>query len=351
MWIKKKHGTPPPRREKLVWEIIGLMFVICAISIFSFFFLYYTSSSIMNERLLSQGYSISDLQYSVFYIWLRSICFVASTIVFFALFLFFLGQKFSYVLSIIQGVQILRDNQLDFVIPVEGNDELTELAENINYLSASVREHLAAENRLKKEKEELVRSLSHDIRTPLTSIISYSAYLKDSARIEDQVSLDYIQIIQDKAEQIKELSGQMLSRDQAELILDGRLLVEQLIEEWEESLEETFELNMIRQQFGEFSGEFRVQDLRRIFDNLSSNIIKYANPRTAVELELISSGSELTLIQRNAIQTIPKQEIESHGIGLNSIRQITQSYGGETHLLTCHDTFEIKITLPINTSL
>ena len=69
-----------------------------------------------------------------------------------------------------------------FYITPEGNDELTKLAESINYLSESQNDIIRKEKEMKEKRELFIRSLSHDIRTPLTSIIAYSDFMIDKKR-------------------------------------------------------------------------------------------------------------------------------------------------------------------------
>ena len=73
----------------------------------------------------------------------------------------------------IQGVEALRTHRMDFTMPIEGDNELKELAESINFLSETERRLRQLETELQAEKEQLIRDLSHDIRTPLTAMLSY----------------------------------------------------------------------------------------------------------------------------------------------------------------------------------
>ena len=148
------------------------------IALLAFVFLYFASMAISETYLTRRGFALDQRQLRILTVWIRSVCMAASAVVFVAVFLFLIGQKISYLLFIISGVEALRQRELDFEISVKGNDELTELAESINYLSLSQREINQKEQRLKEERETLIRSLSHDIRTPLTSILSYTEYME-----------------------------------------------------------------------------------------------------------------------------------------------------------------------------
>lgn len=74
-------------------------------------------------------------------------------------------------------MEALRTHRMDFTMPIEGDNELKELAESINFLSETERRLRQLETELQAEKEQLIRDLSHDIRTPLTAMLSYSDYL------------------------------------------------------------------------------------------------------------------------------------------------------------------------------
>ena len=87
-------------------------------------------------------------------------------------------------------------------------------------------------------------------------------------------------LMQAKAEQIKILTNQLLGKKERnlELVEHGKILIEQLVMEWEELLEEQFQCEVIWRQCDPFSGIFDISELRRIFDNLSSNVEKYGDP-------------------------------------------------------------------------
>lgn len=174
MRIKKKAKT---EYRKLSAEILELLLVCLVISAFFSAFLYFMSLSIAENYLIGQNVFLSEIQESTLRVWLRSICFFAGVVVFMVLFLVLIGQKISYLITIIKGVDMLRQKNLEYKISVEGNDEFTELAKSINYLSESQRELRHREDQFRKDREALIRALSHDIRTPLTSIVSYSDFM------------------------------------------------------------------------------------------------------------------------------------------------------------------------------
>ncbi len=93
-----------------------------------------------------------------------------------------------------------------------------------------------------------------------------------------------------------------------------------------------------------FSGTFDVQELHRVFDNLSSNVRKYADPAKPVTLSVGLEAGVLSIQQSNAV--LPeKPQSESYQIGLNSIRRIAQHYGGSVAVEENTMAFSITIIL------
>ena len=153
-------------------------------------------------------------------------------------------------------------------------------------------------------------------------------------------------LIRKKAEQIRDLTAILLdgSKRNLEYFDDGKLLMEQIVEEFQEELEEEFAVSVDFSECPAFSGTFDVQELRRIFDNLSSNVRKYADPAQPVTLSVGLENGGLLIHQTNAV--LPeKPQSESYQIGLNSIRRIAQHYGGSVAVEENGAAFSITIIL------
>ena len=202
------------------------------------------------------------------------------------------------------------------------------------------------EQALAREKEHFLRTLSHDIRTPLTSILAYSEYLASDDSIPEEQRKTHLQMIRKKAEQIRDLTALLLDGDKRcpEHFEDAHLLMEQLAAEFEEDLEDRFDVHADLADCPSFAGTFDAQELRRIFDNLSSNVRKYADPRQPVRLKIRVDQNGLTICQANAIPSDPVQQ-DSYRLGLNSIRRIAQNYAGRVELRKDTAHFEITILL------
>ena len=338
------------RKRRLTHELIGDMGISLVISLFVFCFLYFMSSSLAERYMQAREIVITDTQSRVLGAWIMSLCIAACVIVFIVLFLFMSGRRFSYLAAIIKEIDSLGNPGERISVQIEGNDELTELARSINYMSAAQAEIVEKEKQLRERREIFVRNLSHDIRTPLTAMISYSEMMRDRGELTREEAEKYTDMMLRRSTQIRELTDRLLDegRSEPERIDSVKLLLEQLFEEWAETLEEGFECEMsITGEDG--AAEADVYAIRRIMDNLASNVRKYADPGRAIELSAqISrageSGMRIVICETNAVKEEISQE-ESRGIGLDSIRRIAELLGGGVKTAEADGGFSVTVTL------
>lgn len=336
---------------KLALELIGYLITSIIIASFSFAFLFHMTISFVEKLIEKELFNASILSNPKFTYQLSVLCLFASIPIFFTFFLLFLGEKISYILAITTGIRILKSGDLSFQLEIRGNDELSDLADTINSFSRALQNHRQNEELLKKEKEALIRSLSHDIRTPLTVLISYANFIKDRKDQDEEKLMHQIQIIQNKAQQIQELTHLLLNSDStstssAPSLLDGRLMFEQFIDEFVDALEDAgFKLQVDKLGLTDFKTNLSTQDISRIFDNLYSNIIKYADPHHTVCLKIFILNHALILTQTNVVKNKKASSLESHGIGLKNIQQIAATYQGDMHYELTQKLYKIEIKL------
>ena len=336
-------------KKKLSKEILVLLAVSVVISIFLFAFLNNTVSSICYRYLEHIGKMNNDYLLDVVHIWVQGICLLASVIFFVVVFLFLLGQKLLYLQEIISGIEALRTHRMDYMIPVEGDNEFTELARSINYLSQTEQELIRKEAVLTAEREQFIRSIAHDIRTPLTSVLSYSELLASKKNRTQEETDAYIDLTLRKGHQMKELMERLLENNvrHTEYFENGQLLLQQVVDDWESVLSEAFSVEIDWSEYSNFTGHFDIQEIFRIFDNLLSNIKKYADAQRPVILRLSVQDNQLKLEQSNYIRTDPP-EVESHHLGLTTIAHIVSQYGGTVHWKCAEEQFNITPQIPVN---
>ncbi len=339
--------TKRPARRRLFAEILltfGLCFVI---SLLLFGFIWYFGTGLVEEYFFNNDIVLDD--YTYFRLESFIVCAGAAVSVgfFTVLFLALFGEKLGYIRVITKGVEALQKGNYEYKLPIKGNNELTRLAESVNYLSRTQKEVKEKEQKLGREKEELIRTLSHDIRTPLTLIMSYTELLSAKKDISPEEQREYMSLVNKKALQIKDLTDILLDggHRQTQRFDDARLLFAQLAEEFEESVD-GFAVNTDISALPPFSGSFDLGELQRIFDNLASNIRKYADKSVPLQLNIAKTDDGIIITQKNGIRADKGGE-ESYRMGINSIRRIAQNYGGSAETEEDGKDFSIIITLSV----
>jgi len=331
------------KRRKLVWEILGILVLTAAISLLLFGILRIFGIMIADRYLLHESTVLSDEELNILEGRIIVLSGAVSAVFFSFLFVFLTGERLSYIMEIIDGIEAMQNGSEDHIVPEEGNNELTQLAESINYLSAYRKRIRQKELKLNGEKELFIRSLSHDIRTPLTSIMAYSEYISSGGDKTEAAGL-----ILKNAQKIKILTDILLDGGERspELIENGKLLFTQLLSDLESELEDNFHIKCDLTDCGDFSGSFDIGELQRLTGNLISNIRKYADPAFPVEVAVSTDADAVILMQRNRIRKDQTPE-ESYKMGIDAMKRIAQNYFGSVVTSATEDTFEIRIMLSI----
>lgn len=340
MWNKAKE------RHRLSREILGIFGVTAFGAFVSFWILNEIANIIVlnyveSELLVISENQLIDIQYAIL-----GISMVSGVLLFIVLFLFLVGERLAYITEIVKGIDALGRHEWDYEIPLQGTNELTELAKRVNELSKEEQAFQEKEKHLQEEKASLIRSLSHDIRTPLTSMLSYSELLKQKEDLTQEEVKDYMILVEQKSRQIKVLTDRLLDggNRQLEYIKHGRFFMEQLVDEWVSELEDDFICQINLENCPEFEGEFDVEELRRVFDNLASNIRKYADETKPVIIEIKEENKRVCIHQTNICKVL-NAPVESTKIGIESIRKIALHYGGNIEIKKDSGTFSIVIAL------
>lgn len=276
---------------------------------------------------------------------LTGISFVIATFFFMALRVLSNLVVISYCEKMVIELSLARELEIEFMI------------KSISFIAAAVlfvvlflfligEKIEAAVRSLQEQEVQIIRSISHDIRTPLTSILAYSELMKNKENIEQNDINDYISLIQRKAEQMKHLTDQLLDNRERKLeeIEDGRLLMAQLADEWESALEMKYNCEIDLMNCPQFHGAYDIRELRRVFDNLVSNVEKYADENHPVYLEFSGKDGKVAITQKNRIKT-GDLRVESRGIGMESIGRIAEAYGGRMNVSVSEEDYCIEVVL------
>ena len=346
MWSNEDVKEKTKSSQRLSKEILGLFGASFLIAGICFWVLNEVANRIVlkyveEELLMISEYQLYDIQYGIL-----GVSFVSGIVLFIILFLSLVGERLAYIREVVKGIDALGRHEWNYEIPLRGKNELTDLAKRVNELSKEEEAFQAKERQLQEDKMSLIRSLSHDIRTPLTSMMSYSEFMRQKENLTAEEVKAYMELVEQKSQQIKVLTDRLLDGGSRhlEFMEDGRLLMEQLVDAWGAELEDEFSLEISLEACPAFSGEFDVEELRRIFDNLASNIRKYADATAQVQLQVMEKDGYVCIIQSNRCKRLNRL-VESTRIGIDSIRKIVAQYSGTVRISQMEDTFSIEIKL------
>ena len=272
---------------------------------------------------------------------------------------------------IIKGVKAIADGQVDYQIPLNGlKGGQLEAAVSINKIGDGL--DRAVEESVKNErlKTDLITNVSHDIKTPLTSIINYVELLKRED-FEDPKIRNYLQVLEEKSYRLKTLTEDVV---EASKVSSGNISLEMM------------NLNLVElvnQTCAEFEEKFEARNLKmimnlpaepatiyadgrrmwRVLANVFNNAAKYAMEGSRVYVDLVQTGEEVRLTIKNVSEqplNISADELterfirgdvsrstEGSGLGLSIAQNLTKLQGGKFELYLDGDLFKVLIRFPV----
>lgn len=269
-----------------------------------------------------------------------------------------------------KGIEEIALGNMEYQIPLQGlRGENLKLAEMINGIANGF--HMAVKEAMKNErlKTDLITNVSHDIKTPLTSIINYVAILKQSD-IADPKIQGYLDILEAKAQRLKTLTEDVV---EASKVSSGNISLEYM---------DVDLVEMIQQTEGEMAEKFEARNLKmivnlpaepavvhvdgrrmwRVLENIFGNAAKYAMPGTRVYADLKLEEDTVDLSLKNVSEhqlNISADELterfirgdlsrssEGSGLGLSIAQSLTTMQGGTFNLYLDGDLFRVNIRFP-----
>lgn len=274
---------------------------------------------------------------------------------FIVIMLIFIKRKTTYIGTLENELKILEGGNLSHEITISGKDELASLAQGINEMRKSFIERLDSENKAYLANSELITAMSHDLRTPLTALVGYLDIIEYKKYKTDENLRQYIHNSREKAYQIKYLSDKLFeyftvfntNEDDLELeSFDGNELLEQLVGEQIFILEDNGFNFQIDSCNTTFCIEVNLISIRRVFDNIFSNITKYADKTVPIKVTYYIQNQLVTIYVENKINNNLKA-VNSTGIGLKTCKKIIERHNGKITVEKQKNIFFVQISLPI----
>ena len=278
------------------------------------------------------------------------LCFV----LFLFLVLYGIRRKMAYILQLRDEIEILEGGSLDYPVTVKGKDELAALARGLDSMRKSFAGLIEQEGKMVQENQRIITEMSHDLRTPVTSIILYTEILKKGTYKDQEQQREYIEKIGQKAQRMKQLTDHLFEYS---LISGEREMKMEKPELYEVLFYDLFSETCSYLQQNGFQVLFQVEwlgkklristeYLLRIMDNITSNLVKYADPALPVVISSAKEGRMAGFTFENHSRPL-EEDVESRGIGLQSIKNMTSQMGGRCVEERMGELFRLTILLPI----
>ena len=280
------------------------------------------------------------------------------------LYVYYLIKKLAYLSYIIEGTERIKGGDIHYKLDIIGDDNFSNLAENINNIGEGLDK--AIYNQLKSErlKSELITNVSHDLKTPLTSIINYIELIKKEEDIKPEHIKDYVNVLDSKSKRLKVLIEDLFEASKAssgnlELNMekiDITQLLRQAIGEMEEKLSKANLDLKLRVPEEKTYIMADGKKLYRVLENLLSNISKYSLNNTRVYIDIIEEDDKVKLTMKNISSyelNFDPEEImerfkradesrntEGSGLGLAIARDLVNAQGGRFEIDIDGDLFK-----------
>ena len=275
------------------------------------------------------------------------------------------------------GAKKIADGETDYKI--DTTHMLPEFAahgETLNCIQDSVRVAVAERMKSERMKTELITNVSHDIKTPLTSIINYVDILSKEGDLSDKEA-EYLEVLQRQSARLKKLIEDLIEASKASTgnlevhmePTDVEMLLEQALGEFEERLAacklQPVVTNHLTKRYGAQADNHVMADGRhlwRVFDNLIGNIIKYAQPNSRVYIDIDEAEQgEITVTFKNIskealnisgdelkerfVRGDRSRNTEGNGLGLSIAQSLMELQNGKVEIMIDGDLFKVVLLL------
>lgn len=271
-----------------------------------------------------------------------------------SLFLLHCRRIVRYVVQLSEEIQAMEGGDLDHPITIRGSDEITTLASCLDSMRVTLRQQQEEEAQASAKVKNLITEMSHDLRTPLTTLLLYTEIVRSRKYENDVQRDDYLNKIDTKARQLKQLSDNLfeyalVTRDTV-VTLDPPAYFSRIFEEPLAEMVDALQQRGFACALDLGSEDLmltvKMQYIRRVFDNITSNAIKYADPGR--EISVTFRKEEKWVGLRFANHVLPGQHREeSTQVGLTSIETMMEKMNAVCRVEQGTEQFAITLLFPI----
>ena len=265
----------------------------------------------------------------------------------------FIRKRIHSIQSLQEDVFTLAIGDWNHEIKVSDRDEIGRLAQDLNQMRIAFLQTMDNEQQARVANKELISSLSHDLRTPLTTLKGYLEIMnlkKDDIKFRDQ----YLQKCLDKVEEITYLSNKMFEYSlvfSTEYNSDlSNIPVQKLIDTLVDHIQylREMDLHILYEPLKtSLSMDANFAMIQRILNNVFSNIQKYCDPWKDIVIQTSIEEDRLKMSFTNSINR-HLDKVESNGIGLKSVKKMIEIHHGTFYQDETNDLFTIILAFPIH---
>ena len=297
------------------------------------------------------------------------------TFIFLLVFHLLTKNKSKYVSYICRKVSTIADTDNPVVIQEKGGDELEQISASINRMANELTEKRRRELALERQRNELITNVSHDLRSPLTSIMGYVRLLKENGCRDEAKFNEYIEVTDRRLAGLNKLVNELFELTKLDAP-DFSINPEQgdmtaIVKQF------GFEMGLILEQHAlmlscdiddtPFETMLDYERIARVMQNLFANVIKYAEPKTTVTLKSSISAERITVSLTNRIaggiavdtknmfdrfykEDAARTDTSGAGLGLAIAKRIVELHGGEIFAESQNGCVTVTLRLPKRTS-
>ena len=328
---------------------------------------------ILGQEALGGGPFVQESRNETFQIVLMVI---AGISVFLLCFLLLMNNLVIYVKEITRGIRQIADGDLSVQIDVRGNDELTSIATSLNEMTGKLEQLMDREREAERTKNELITSVAHDLRTPLTSILGYMEYLSMGQKLDEATREKYIHVVYLKAKRLQKLIEDLFSFTKLNYgkiaMKIGKVDIVMLLNQLLEDFYPSFEDKNLECEFSCAENSILIDAdgnlLARLFDNLINNAIKYGAEGKLIRVEAQREHEQVIVRVINYGYVIPKEDLNrifnkfyrveqsrsentgGTGLGLAIVKNIVDMHRGKISVKSSLDgtVFEVRLNISFN---
>lgn len=289
-----------------------------------------------------------------FYFWMTAFSGLVAFLAFSICFVVLINRKISYITLLKQELDILSGGQMEYPVTITGNDELSELALGIDQMRRSIMKHQEAEKQIRSANSELITAMSHDLRTPLTSLLVYLEIIQRKKYTDEEQMHNLISKSVEQTMRIKHMANKLFEYSLAYATewesvdmetTDADKFFHQILGDYAYALESNG-MN-VETEFSETSAKIKCSPelLRRSLDNLYSNLLKYADPHKTIWISYQQKDQDVFISIVNGIRTDHKKT-ESTSIGLITCQRIIEYHGGCFTTSDSGESFHVTVSIP-----